>query len=189
MCSQHILAQQEHSAPVAFFDRDGTLIQDQHYRFDEDKLVWLPGALEAIRYLNLLGWKVVVVTNQSAVARGFCTEIEVRRFHQAMVRRATQAGAIINAFEYCPFLPDAALTDYRSFDHPDRKPNPGMILRHLPKVGKNRENSFLIGDKTTDIEAANNAGIAGYIYEKGQNLMHLIEKVTRVYKKIEYENG
>ncbi|NOD85906.1 MULTISPECIES: HAD-IIIA family hydrolase [unclassified Ruegeria] len=169
-------------SPVAFFDRDGTLIEDQSYQFDENKFVWHPGALDAICHLKSNGWKIVVVTNQSAVARGFCTESEVMNFHAAMVRSANEVGATIDAFEFCPFLPGAPLASFRSSNHPDRKPNPGMIHRHLPKMKQHRQKSFLVGDRDTDIEAAHNAGIAGYLYRPGQNMMQLIKKIVAVYQ-------
>lgn len=164
-------------SPVAFFDRDGTLIEDQKYKFDEKEFVWHPGALEAICYLKSNSWKVIVVTNQSAVARGFYTEDQVISFHEALARSAIAFGASIDVFEFCPFLPNAPLANFRFSDHPDRKPNPGMILKHLPKMRRHHEKSFLVGDKDTDIKAAENAGIAGYLYQPGQNMMQLIKRI------------
>lgn len=170
-------------SPVAFFDRDGTLIEDQKYKFDERKIVWHPGALQALCHLKSNGWRIVVVTNQSAVARGFCTEDQVISFHDALDRSVNAFGTSIDVFEFCPFLPNAPLENYRVSDHPDRKPNPGMILKHLPDMKHHRAKSFLVGDRDTDIKAAENAGIAGYLYQPGQNLMQLVERIVTSIKE------
>lgn len=162
--------------PIAFFDRDGTLIEDQAYRFDLRRLVWMPGALEALRHLRATGWRSVVVTNQSAVARGYCTEADVERFHCSMMAEAAKARAVIDAFEYCPYFAGAPVLRYRSANHPDRKPNPGMILKHLPADPKARSQSFLIGDKPSDISAAKAAGIAGHLYAPGDDLMKAVRQ-------------
>ncbi|MFC6637378.1 HAD-IIIA family hydrolase [Sulfitobacter sp. JBTF-M27] len=163
------------SSPVAFFDRDGTLIEDQQYAFDATRIRWQPGAFEALRSLVSQGWRSIVVTNQSAVARGFCKEEDVHAFHSAMSHNASSVGAVISAFEFCPFHKDAKVAEYRASNHPDRKPNPGMILRNLPSDPNARAMSFLVGDKSSDIAAAEAAGIDGYLYNPGDDLAALVE--------------
>ena len=162
--------------PVAFFDRDGTLIEDQVYQFELSRLTWQPGAIESLKLLNSSGWKIVVVTNQSAVARGICTEADVDAFHQNMKAEAARWGAVIDTFEYCPFLPDAPILRYRVANHPDRKPNPGMIVRHLPSSPLACARSFLVGDKLSDIAAANAAGIPAFLYIPGSNLLEVVNR-------------
>ncbi len=160
--------------PVAFLDRDGTLIVDQVYRFDASRIEWQPGALAALQRLNQEGWRIVVVSNQSAVARGFCSELEVQSFHQALASLALSEGAVIHGFEYCPYHPDASVLRYRSANHPDRKPNPGMILRHCPTDLVVRSKCFVVGDKPCDLAAGTAAGIGSYLYTPGSDLSDVI---------------
>ncbi|QBY00380.1 HAD-IIIA family hydrolase [Rhodophyticola sp. CCM32] len=162
--------------PIAFFDRDGTLIEDQCYHFDLSRLAWMPGAFEALRHLRAAGWRSVVVTNQSAVARGYSSEAEVERFNHEMVKEAAQTGAFIDVIEYCPYMAEAPVLRYRRHNHPDRKPNPGMILKHLPADPKTRSRSFLIGDKRSDIRAVTAAGITGHLYTPGDDLMRSVRQ-------------
>lgn len=167
------------NSPVVFFDRDRTLIEDQHYEFDAKRIRWQPGAFDALRSLVSQGWRSIVVTNQSAVARGFCTEEDVLAFHNAMSHKASSVGAMISAFEFCPFHKDAKVAQYRALDHPDRKPNPGMLLRNLPSDPNARAMSFLVGDKSSDIAAAEAAGIEGYLYRHGDDLAALVELAVK----------
>lgn len=173
---QHSLGIPPVLKPTAFFDRDGTLIEDQRYHFDLSRVTWMPGAFEALRHLQVAGWRSVVVTNQSAVARGYSSEAEVQKFNHEMVKEAARAGAFIDAIEYCPYLAEAPVLRYRQHNHPDRKPNPGMILKHLPADPKARSRSFLIGDKWSDIRAATAAGITGHLYTPGDDLMRAVRQ-------------
>jgi D-glycero-D-manno-heptose 1,7-bisphosphate phosphatase len=163
--------------PVAFFDRDDTLIEDKPYQCDPAGMVVMPGAISAVRLLNRRGWRVAVVTNQSAVARGYCTEAAVRRFHRVMADVFAREGARIDVFEFCPYHEDAIDDGYRVADHPDRKPNPGMIERVLVRDKADRSRSFLIGDRESDMVAAQRAGIAGYLFDGSQSLPSLVEAI------------
>jgi D-glycero-D-manno-heptose 1,7-bisphosphate phosphatase len=87
-------------------------------------------------------------------------------------------GAHIDAFYYCPFHPDAAVPAYAHADHPDRKPNPGMIMRALREWPVERRGSFVIGDRDTDLEAARRAGIPGYLFD-GNDLRPIVELALR----------
>jgi histidinol-phosphate phosphatase family protein len=153
--------------PAAFFDRDGTLTRDLGYTYRTEDLEWLPGAIEAIRLCNRAGYLVVVVTNQSAVARGICSEADVRTFHAAMQAQLQSRGAHIDAFYYCPYHSEGVIARYIHPDHPNRKPNPGMILRALRDWPIDGARSFLVGDKPDDAAAAAAAGIAGRVSPPG----------------------
>lgn len=159
--------------PAVFFDRDGVLIPDSGYPHRDEDLVLTPGAAEAVRRLNGLGYFVVIVTNQSGVARGYFTEARMNAFNDALVRKIAANGARIGAVYACPFHKDAAEPKYFHPDHPDRKPNPGMILRAIADHDIDPARSFLIGDRQSDLEAARRAGMPGFLFEGG-DLDHFV---------------
>jgi D-glycero-D-manno-heptose 1,7-bisphosphate phosphatase len=154
-------------APCAFFDRDGTLNVDEGYTHRPEDLVWTPGAREAVRLLNDRGWRVVVCTNQSGVARGYFDAAAVNAFHDAMQASLAQVGARIDAFYFCPEPADS--------DHPDRKPNPGMLLRAMTELDLDPVRSFMVGDREGDLQAAEAAGVPGHLYEGG-SLLAVVER-------------
>jgi len=110
---------------------------------------------------------VIVVTNQSGVGRGYYTEADMHALHKRMGEDLAAVGGHIDAFYHAPDHPDAKLETYRHPDPPDRKPNPGMILRALSEWPVDREASLLIGDKPSDLEAALRAGVRGVLFEGG----------------------
>lgn len=156
--------------PAVFFDRDGVLNEDSGYVFEISKLKWMEGAREAVKAANDAGYFVFVVTNQSGVARGLYEEAHVDALHKWMADDLATIGAHIDAFEYCPYHPEAAIERYRRASH-RRKPAPGMINDLLERFPVDRSRSILIGDKPTDLEAAQAAGIRGYLFSGG----HLAE--------------
>jgi D-glycero-D-manno-heptose 1,7-bisphosphate phosphatase len=162
--------------PTAFLDRDGVLNEDKGYTHRVDDLTWMPGAREAIRLLNDRGYRVVVVTNQAGVARGFYEEADIHIFHAGMQEQLADVGGFVDAFYHCPFHVDGKVEAYTVDDHPDRKPNPGMILRALRDWQVDRDASFLIGDKESDMEAARRAGLPGHFY-KGGDLRELVSSI------------
>ena len=153
--------------PALFLDRDGVLNEDRGYVYRWEDFRWIPGARETVAAFNRAGWLVIVVTNQSGVGRGFYTEADVHALHRRMSADLETAGGRIDAFYHAPQHPDATLEAYRHPDPPDRKPNPGMILRALAEWPIDRDASLLIGDKPSDLEAALRAGIKGVLFEGG----------------------
>ncbi|HEX5006054.1 MAG TPA: HAD-IIIA family hydrolase [Hyphomonadaceae bacterium] len=162
--------------PAVILDRDGVLNVDSGYTHKPEDLVWQPGTREAIRLLNDRGYYVIVATNQAGVARGFYSEEAIAVFHAHMQEQLAEAGAHIDAFYHCPFHPEGKVDRYCVADHPDRKPNPGMILRAFSEWPIDTSRSFLIGDRDSDIEAARRAGIPGYLY-KGGDLAALVRSL------------
>ncbi|HZV83995.1 MAG TPA: HAD family hydrolase [Brevundimonas sp.] len=153
--------------PAVFLDRDGVLIEDTGYPHLEAHLRMTPGAGEAVRRLNDAGYLCVIVTNQSGVARGMFTESQMHAFNALVVQRVAGAGGEITAVYACPFHADGVVEGYIHPDHPDRKPNPGMILRAVADLGIDRARSFMIGDQPSDMEAARRADVAGYLFRDG----------------------
>jgi D-glycero-D-manno-heptose 1,7-bisphosphate phosphatase len=159
--------------PGAFLDRDGVLIVDCGYPHRPDQLVLIPGAAEAVKRLNAAGYVVVIVTNQSGVARGLFSEEVMHGFNALLVARLAEAGARIDAVYACPFHAEAVDDRYRHPDHPDRKPNPGMLLKAVAEHDLDPARSLMIGDQPSDMEAARRAGVVGYRFEGG-NLDDLV---------------
>lgn len=159
--------------PGAFLDRDGVLIVDCGYPHRPDQLILIPGAAEAVKRLNAAGYVTVIVTNQSGVARGLFSEETMHGFNAMLVARLAEAGARIDAVYACPFHAEAVDDRYRHPDHPDRKPNPGMLLKAVAEHDLDPARSLMIGDQASDMEAARRAGVAGYRFEGG-NLDHLV---------------
>ncbi len=153
--------------PCAFLDRDGVLNVDVGYAHRPDQLSWIAGSLEAVRLLNEAGYYVIVVTNQAGVARGYYPLEQIAVFHAAMAEGLAAEGAHVDAWYACPFHEDGVVPAFTVPDHPDRKPNPGMLNRAMEDWPIIKKTSFLIGDKTTDVEAAKAAGIPGYLYSGG----------------------
>lgn len=160
--------------PALFLDRDGTLNRDRGYTHKVEDLVWLPGAIDAIKYANTAGYYVFVVTNQAGVAHGHYDEQQVQQFHRSMQQDLLAKGAHVDAFEWCPHHVDGIIEDYRKPCR-RRKPGPGMILDLIATWPIETDKSLMIGDAPSDIEAAEAAGIKGVRYETG-SLCELVKK-------------
>ncbi len=147
------------SKAAVFLDRDGVLIEDSpDYITRVEQVRLLPGAAEATRKLNDAGFKVVVVTNQSAVARGLVTEEGVENIHNYLRRLLSDvAGARIDKIYYCPFHPEGSVKQYAAPSN-RRKPEPGMLLDAARDVGIDLHRSYLVGDRESDMIAAKQAG-------------------------------
>ena len=151
---------------AVFFDRDGVLNEDSGYVHRPDELRWLPGARECVRAVNDSGRFAFVVTNQSGVARGYYDEDAVCAFHAEMQRQMLAVGAHIDDFAFCPHHPDGTMPLYTRHCG-CRKPMPGMILQLLDRWPVWRQDSILIGDRPSDLLAAEAAGIGGRLYGGG----------------------
>lgn len=138
--------------PAIFLDRDGVVIEDSHYLGAIDRVRLVPGSAGAIAALNCTGWPVVVVTNQSGVARGLFSLDSVSVVHGHLARLLAGHGAKIDAFHFCPHHPEAEVPEFR-LDCQCRKPKPGMLLRAAAELGLDLAASWMIGDRETDLSA------------------------------------
>ncbi len=152
--------------PAIFLDRDGVLNRDVEYAHRPDQIVWVDGAIKAVKTFNDAGYYVFVVTNQAGVARGFYSEADVQALHGWMAGELARHGAHVDAFIYCPHHPDGVVPEYTKVSS-HRKPGPGMILDLLEAWPVQKDRSFLIGDNASDIEAAQAAGLPGYLFAGG----------------------
>ncbi len=142
---------------AVFLDRDGTLIRDKKYAFRPAEIELLDGVVPGLRLLQQADYRLIVITNQSGVARGFFKEEDVRAMHRRLREMLLQEGIRISEFYYCPHHPDGCVTEY-AFKCNCRKPEPGLVLRASREKSINLSNSWLIGDFLTDIRAGLAAG-------------------------------
>jgi D-glycero-D-manno-heptose 1,7-bisphosphate phosphatase len=146
---------------AVFLDRDGVIIRDVHFLRVPSQLELMPGAAEALRLLGSRFY-LVVVTNQSGIARGFINEDGLLDIHAHLTRQLAAEGAFVDAFYYCPHLPDGMADAYR-VECECRKPKPGMLRRAAVAWGIDLAHSYTIGDRARDIHAGAAAGLAGGI--------------------------
>lgn len=168
--------------PAAFLDRDGVLNEDTGYVHRHDQLRWVEGAPQAVRRLNDAGYLVFVVTNQAGIARGLYEEHHVDALHCWMCEQLVRHGAHIDAIEYCPYHPEGIVERYRRVSDL-RKPGPGMITKLLSEWPVDTTQSFLIGDRETDLQAAAAAGIQGHLFNGG-NLLDFLTGLMPAKRKI-----
>ena len=161
--------------PAAFLDRDGVLNRDTGYVHLPQEFEWLPSAKDAVKLFNDSNYLVIVVTNQSGVARGLYSANDVERLHRWINTELGHSGAHIDAFYYCPHHPEG-LDPYRLVCD-CRKPAPGMLLQAMREWPVDRSRSFMIGDKDIDVEAAERAGIRGFRLG-AENLLDLARKIV-----------
>jgi len=147
----------ERRQPAVFLDRDGILIEEVGYLRRVEDLRLLPGVPEAVRRLNEAGLPVLVVTNQSVVARGLCTEADVTAIHTALAQQLQDQGAHIDRFYYCPHHPSEGRGVYRMACK-CRKPRSGLVYQAAQELHLRLSRSVVVGDKLSDLEAAWEAG-------------------------------
>jgi D-glycero-D-manno-heptose 1,7-bisphosphate phosphatase len=150
---------------AVFLDRDGTINIEKEYLYRAKDFEFIPGAPEAVQLLNQAGIMVVVVTNQSGVARGYYTEDDVENLHRHIARELERSEAHIDAWLYCPHHPSGRGSYALPCDC--RKPLPGMLLEAARRYDIDLENSTMIGDKLADIEAGHAAGCRTILVRTG----------------------
>lgn len=161
--------------PAAFLDRDGILNEDIGYAHRPDQIIWIPGAMKAVKLLNDGGFHVFVVTNQAGIARGYYTEEDVNALHDWMRRELAANGAWIDDFRFSPFHPEFDDGRFRDLAH-WRKPEPGMLIDLMRTWPVEIERSFMIGDRRSDVQAAEAAGLNGHLFTGG-SLLTAIQRI------------
>ena len=154
---------------ACFLDRDGVLNEDIGYLHKSEDFKWIDGAVEAIKLLKKNNFLVIVITNQSGISRGYFTSKDVTNLHEWMNKILKKEDIQINDFFFSGDLPN---------NNPEsrRKPSPKMINEAVEKYNLDKTRCFMIGDKLTDLEAAKNAQIKGFLFNKS-NLKNFIEKI------------
>jgi D-glycero-D-manno-heptose 1,7-bisphosphate phosphatase len=143
--------------PAVFLDRDGTIMRDVDYCGDPAQVEILPGAAEALRRLKAGGYKLIIVTNQSGISRGYFSETDYRAVEKEFLQQLGEG--LIDATYYCPDAPDT--------NSPRRKPAPGMIFEARNDHRLDLERSYVIGDKASDVGCGRNAGAKTILVQTG----------------------
>lgn len=145
------------SNKAIFLDRDDTLIEDVGYINHPDQVKLLDGVAEALIEFGAMGYMLIVVSNQSGVARGIVTEQVLGKIHDRLKQLLTESGVCLDGIYYCPYHPDGVVPKYRK-DSDWRKPNPGMLLAAADEMDIELSRSWVIGNSGRDIEAGLRAG-------------------------------
>jgi len=159
----------DHNPPTVFFDRDGTLNHDTSYLKSPDELVLFPDVVTAVKRCNEAGIRVIVVTNQSGLARGFFSQEDLDAVHQKLRERLRDSGAWIDDIFVCPHHPDDGCRC--------RKPNPGMIEQAQARYPIDLTKSYLVGDKSIDVELAAKMQIKGLLVETGPSCSEELQRI------------
>jgi D,D-heptose 1,7-bisphosphate phosphatase len=157
--------------PAVFLDRDGTINAEIGFLTKPEQLELLPGAAEAVRLIKEAGYRVVVTTNQPVIARGECTTAELLRIHDKLEMELSRAGAFLDGIYHCPHHPDKGFAGERTelkMDCECRKPGHGMLLQAAGELNLDLAASWMIGDRTGDIQAGANAGVRTILVRTGE---------------------
>ncbi|MCI9161949.1 MAG: D-glycero-beta-D-manno-heptose 1,7-bisphosphate 7-phosphatase [Lachnospiraceae bacterium] len=164
---------------VVFLDRDGTLNEEVHYLHRKEDLRILDGVPEAICRLRRGGYRIVVVTNQAGVARGYYQESDVKQLHCYMNELLRPQGAEVDFFFYCPHHPEHGLGRYKVCCH-CRKPGTGMFEMAEQYIQVDKAHSWMVGDKLIDVEAGKNYGVRTVLVGTGYGRKVHEEQVKRL---------
>ncbi len=145
------------TSKAVFLDKDGTLVEDVPYNVDPDRIRLAEGAIESLRLLQEQGYQLIVVSNQSGVARGFFEEPDLQRVINRLSEILSSAGVALTDFYYCPHHPEGSVRKY-AVDCYCRKPQPGMLYRAAVEHNLRLADSWMVGDILHDVEAGNRAG-------------------------------
>jgi histidinol-phosphate phosphatase family protein len=162
----------EHGGPTAplgaavFLDKDGTLIKDVPYNVDPTLIQLMDGAGEALRRLHGAGYKLIVVSNQSGVARGLFPESALCAVRDRIRGLLATYGVSLDGFYYCPHHPDGSVPEY-AVECACRKPAPGLVLRAAAEHGVDVARSWFVGDILNDVEAGRRAGCRTILLDNG----------------------
>jgi histidinol-phosphate phosphatase family protein len=151
---------------AVFLDKDGTLIDDVPYNVDPRLIRLAPGAAAGLRRLHEAGYRLVVVSNQSGVARGFFSETALAGVEARLRGLIEEAGAELAGFEYCPHFAGSIVAEY-AVACDCRKPAPGMLLRAARRLVIDLKRSWMVGDILDDVEAGHRAGCRSILVDNG----------------------
>jgi len=180
--------------PAVFLDRDGTINIEKHYLHKIEDFEFIPGVPEAILQLNRAGYKVVIVTNQSGVARGYYSLEAVALLHVQLQERLNAIGALVDAFYVCPHHPTAGVGEY-GLVCDCRKGKPGMLLNAARDLELDLAASIIVGDKLSDIEAGLAAGctpllvLTGYGQDAASKVSDRVKRFVDLPAAVDYIVG
>ena len=152
--------------PALFLDRDGVVNHEIGYLYKPEQVVFMAGVFDLCRYAQQQRYKLIIITNQSGIARQLYSEADFHSLMKWMMEEFLHANIRIDGYYFCPHHPEFGVGPYRT-ECADRKPQPGMILQASSDHGINLKQSVLVGDRCSDIQAGAAAGIANLILLRG----------------------
>ena len=156
-------------AKAAFLDRDGVINIDKNYLSDPAELELIKGAADALKILREKGFLLIIVTNQSGIARGYFTEKDLFKIHERLFQILAAEGIEIDAFYYCPHRPDENCTC--------RKPNPGLIIKAINDFNIDLNKSWFVGDQESDFLTAKKIGCGFVQVNNSKNLKDVFKEI------------
>lgn len=173
---------------AVFLDRDGTINVDKDYLYKIEDFEFLPGVVESLRSLQDAGFKLIIITNQSGIARGYYTEADYQKLNDWMLQTLESSGVHIDAVYYCPHHPNAAVARYR-VNCSCRKPKLGMFEQAVSDFSLDLEKCYSIGDKIRDCEICRSTPCRGFLIASNEK-PEIIEAVkSGEYRNVSYADS
>lgn len=173
-------------APALFLDRDGVINEEVGYLYRPEEVRWVEGIFSLVRTAGACGYRIVVVTNQSGIARGLYSVEAFEELMRWMRGCFEREGGRLDAVYYCPYHPVHGLGQWK-MEHADRKPGPGMLLRAARDLGLDLGQSVLVGDRCSDVAAAHAAGLRQAFLKLGTEIGECSERAVVVHSLAEVE--
>lgn len=173
---------------AVFLDRDGTINVEKNYLYKVEDFEFLPGVIEGLKLLQDAGFLLIIITNQSGIARGYYTEEDFNRLNNWMLNQLTEYGVNITRVYYCPHLPNAAVKEYR-IDCECRKPKLGMYYQAIHDYDINLGISYVIGDKIRDCSICEKTSCHGFLISETENRQVIENAKKGFYRNVSYLNS
>ena len=168
-----------------FLDRDGTINVEKEYLFRIEDFEFLPGVINSLKMIKDNGYLIIIITNQSGIARGYYTEDDFRKLNDWMLDELKTQGIIVDAVYYCPHHPNAKVEQYRAYCN-CRKPGLGLFDKAINDFDIDLSKSYAIGDKIRDCSICDSSPCRGFLIANNED-PEIIESVRRgQYKNIKY---
>ncbi|MFN2925952.1 D-glycero-beta-D-manno-heptose 1,7-bisphosphate 7-phosphatase [Lachnospiraceae bacterium YH-ros2228] len=175
----------QHLSKAVFLDRDGTINVEKQYLYKKEEFEFLPGVLDGLKLLQKAGYLLVIVTNQSGIARGYYSEDQFHDLNNWMLSKLEEYGITITKVYYCPHHPNAIVEKYK-MDCECRKPKLGMYQKAVQEYGIDLNNSYAIGDKIRDCAICKDSGCKGILIQDNEAATVISDVKQSKYRNVIY---
>ena len=171
-----------------FLDRDGTINVEKNYLYRIEDFEFLPGVIDALKLLQTAGFLLIIITNQSGIARGYYTVDDFQKLNNWMLKELKDRGVVINDVYFCPHLPNAAIEQYK-VDCDCRKPKLGLFKKAIIEHNIDLNASFSIGDKIRDLSICKSTACRGFLVGNNESISIIEDVKYHRIKNVSYENN